>query len=509
MAERLKPVDVVTVVGVGMTGSILAWELAATGLWANNGKMPMSWIARVGLLIVAMCIGGPVLGDAESELRQFQARVKEFAGALQVTPQLETYSQIQRESVVDFVIANSLFVLLHESGHSLFDEFQVPVLGREEDAADQFAVISLLKVGSSMSHRVLAEAAKGWFLSDRRAKNEGNKPLYYDEHGLDQQRAYQIVCLMVGSNPIEFADLAKDAKLPEDRQKTCRRDWDKASTSWDVVVKPHRRSTDQPKVSIDVTYGDGKGTFNLYAKGFQSIRLLESVADYLSNELAWPMPFTLETQSCGFINARWMLATRKLTYCYELASDFADLYRVQGIKLRTTFETANTDDQPGYVPSAEAERIAANYQRQAVFYRTAEAPGTIIVSPAEHYLYVVQGKNRALRYGISVGQDCLQWAGELKVSQKTEWPEWTPTAALIARKPELPHFMAGGPGNPLGARALYLGNKVCQITGTNQPQTIGRSVNSGCFHLANNEVIDLYNRVPVGTRVVIRQAPEI
>ncbi len=469
----------------------------------------MCWIARVGLLIAALCSGGPSFGQAEqSQLRLFQAKVKEFAGALQDAPQLETYSQMQRESVVDFVIGNSLFVLLHESGHNVIGEFHIPVLGRQEDAADAFAVVSLLKVGSPMSHRVLAQAARGWFLSDARSKKEGDTPLYYDEHGLDQQRAYQIVCLMVGSNPLEFAGLANDVKLPEDRQQTCKQDWEDASTAWDTLLKPHRRAADQPKVDIDVTYGDGQGDLGLYAKGFQLFQLLESVRDYLSNELALPRPFALEARSCGAINAAWVAADRKLTYCYELAADFAELYRVQGIKLRTTFVTAKTEVRPGFVAPPEAERIAANYQRQAVFYRTTEASGTVIVSPAEHYLYVMQGKNRALRYGISVGQDCLQWAGALKVTRKAEWPEWRPTATMIARKPDLPHVVGGGPGNPLGARALYLDNKVGQITGTNQPQTIGELVRSGCIHLTNSEVIDLYDRVPIGTKVIIRQAPE-
>jgi lipoprotein-anchoring transpeptidase ErfK/SrfK len=345
-------------------------------------------------------------------------------------------------------------------------------------------------------------------LSDIRSKKDGDTPVYYDEHGLDQQRAYQIVCLMVGSNPLEFAGLANDAKLPEDRQRSCKQDWDDASTSWDALLKPHRRIADQPKVDIDVAYGDSQGDLGLYAKGFQLVQLLESVRDYLSNEFALPRPFALEAKSCGAINAAWVAADRKLTYCYELAADFADLYRVRGVKLRSTFVTPKTEVRPGYVAAPEAERIAANYQRQAVFYRTTEAPGTLIVSPAEHYLYFVQGKNRALRYGVSVSQDCLQWAGALKVTRKAEWPEWRPSAAMIARKPELPHVVEGGPGNPLGARALYLGNKICQITGTNQPQTIGQLVRSGCFHLTNSEVIDLYDRVPVGTKVIIRQAPE-
>jgi lipoprotein-anchoring transpeptidase ErfK/SrfK len=122
---------------------------------------------------------------------------------------------------------------------------------------------------------------------------------------------------------------------------------------------------------------------------------------------------------------------------------------------------------------------------------------------------VVQGNNRALRYGIGVGRDGFQWAGELRISRKAEWPDWTPPTEMIQRQPYLPRWMAGGPGNPLGARALYLGNTVYRLHGTNQPQTIGNAVSSGCFRLVNDDVIDLYNRIPVGSRVVVRQAPEL
>jgi lipoprotein-anchoring transpeptidase ErfK/SrfK len=167
------------------------------------------------------------------------------------------------------------------------------------------------------------------------------------------------------------------------------------------------------------------------------------------------------------------------------------------------------DDQPGYVPGADEEQLPEAFQRQVVFFRTTEPPGTIVVHTSERYLYIVQGNNRALRYGIGVGRDGFQWAGQLRIARKAEWPDWTPPTEMIERQPYLPRWMAGGPGNPLGARALYLGATVYRIHGTNQPQTIGHAVSSGCFRLVNGDVIDLYNRVPVGTRVVVRQAPEL
>lgn len=172
------------------------------------------------------------------------------------------------------------------------------------------------------------------------------------------------------------------------------------------------------------------------------------------------------------------------------------------------YNTSDTD-QPGYVPSAAEEQLAPEYQKTMVFYRTTEAPGTIIISTADRYLYLVQGDGRALRYGIGVGRDGFQWQGLVKISRKQEWPDWTPPPEMIERQPYLPRFMAGGAGNPLGARALYLGATVYRIHGTNAPQTIGTAVSSGCFRLVNADVTDLYNRVPVGTKVIVRQKPEI
>jgi lipoprotein-anchoring transpeptidase ErfK/SrfK len=172
-------------------------------------------------------------------------------------------------------------------------------------------------------------------------------------------------------------------------------------------------------------------------------------------------------------------------------------------------EQMSLPDQPGYVASAEEERLPPQFQRQLVLYRSSEAPGTIIVHTSERFLYVVQPNGRALRYGIGVGRDGFQWQGLLHITRKQEWPDWTPPAEMIARQPYLPRFMAGGPGNPMGARALYLGETVYRIHGTNQPQTIGSAVSSGCFRLVNGDVIDLYSRIPVGTKVIVRQKPEL
>jgi hypothetical protein len=256
-----------------------------------------------------------------------QERVNGVARSLQSNPKLKKLTETQRENVVNFVVGNMLFVMLHELGHGAVEQFKIPIIAREEDAADNFAIIRLLEVGSAFSHRILVEATRGWFLSDRRDRDAKEPLYYYDEHGLDKQRAYQIVCMMVGADPVAFKDLADQTKMPDDRQNTCRHDYDTAFSGWTTVMKPYQRSPEQPKTKIDVTYGDGQGTLDVYAQGFRSLRMLETVADRAADILAWPTPFALEMQTCGVINGMWEHGKNKLTLCYELAADFADLYR--------------------------------------------------------------------------------------------------------------------------------------------------------------------------------------
>jgi lipoprotein-anchoring transpeptidase ErfK/SrfK len=163
------------------------------------------------------------------------------------------------------------------------------------------------------------------------------------------------------------------------------------------------------------------------------------------------------------------------------------------------------DAEPGAMPAPEDKVISDAFRRQPVFYRSNEAPGTIVIDTSHRFLYLLQANNTALRYGIGVGRDGFQWNGLLKITRKAEWPDWTPPAEMIERQPYLPRFMAGGPGNPMGARALYLGNTVYRIHGTNAPETIGHAVSSGCFRLVNEQIEDLYDRVPVGTKVIVQQ----
>jgi lipoprotein-anchoring transpeptidase ErfK/SrfK len=147
--------------------------------------------------------------------------------------------------------------------------------------------------------------------------------------------------------------------------------------------------------------------------------------------------------------------------------------------------------------------LPARLRRQVVSYATHEAPGTVIIDTPNTYLYLVLGGGQAMRYGIGVGRDGFTWSGVQSVTRKAEWPDWTPPPEMIARQPYLPRHMAGGPGNPLGARAMYLGGTIYRIHGTNAPDTIGTHVSSGCIRLTNEDVADLYSRVNVGTRVIV------
>ena len=148
-------------------------------------------------------------------------------------------------------------------------------------------------------------------------------------------------------------------------------------------------------------------------------------------------------------------------------------------------------------------QIPARLHRNVVAYPTREAPGTVVIDTPNTYLYYVLGGGKAVRYGIGVGREGFTWSGVRAIERKAEWPDWIPPAEMLQRHPYLPRFMAGGPGNPLGARAMYIGGTVYRIHGTNAPSTIGRKVSSGCIRMRNEDVIDLYARVNVGTKVVV------
>jgi len=158
------------------------------------------------------------------------------------------------------------------------------------------------------------------------------------------------------------------------------------------------------------------------------------------------------------------------------------------------------EDQP---ETGQPKELPPNLKKQMVNYSTKEPAGTIVIDTPNTYLYLVLGNGRAIRYGIGVGREGFTWSGTERISKMSEWPDWHPPSEMIERQPYLPRFMAGGPGNPLGARALYLGKTLYRVHGTNQPSTIGQTVSSGCIRLLNEDIEDLYSRVQVGSRVVV------
>ncbi|HTP90554.1 MAG TPA: L,D-transpeptidase [Xanthobacteraceae bacterium] len=179
----------------------------------------------------------------------------------------------------------------------------------------------------------------------------------------------------------------------------------------------------------------------------------------------------------------------------------------QGYGSQPDYQQQAATPPQGYDPSSDGDMahppIDPKFERQVVAYNGHEQPGTIIIDTPNKFLYLVEDEGKALRYGIGVGRPGFTWAGEKTITAKREWPDWRPPDDMIKRRPDLPRYMAGGPDNPLGARAMYLGSTLYRIHGSNEPWTIGTNVSSGCIRLRNADVIDLYQRVKVGTKVVV------
>jgi hypothetical protein len=265
--------------------------------------------------------------EARSELEQ---RVLDIAHMFQNDPRYNKGKTPQQiKDGVEFVTGNVLFVLGHETAHALISELGIPVLGREEDAADALATIVALKMANSFADRVVVNAARGWFLADQRDRKEGTPSTFYDEHGMDLQRAYYIVCLLVGGQPEKFTGLAEEVKLPEERQGTCQGDYSNASWSWEQALKPHMRKPEDPKTKIAVNYGP-EGEYATLAELGRKLQILESVAEWLSEDFVWKRPISLEMQQCGQPGARWELDTKKVIVCYEIIREFVQLHRNYG-----------------------------------------------------------------------------------------------------------------------------------------------------------------------------------
>jgi hypothetical protein len=284
------------------------------------------WSTALGTLF--FCAASATAQPAAPAQTTLGQRIEAAAKAALNSPRLRGLTEQQRIDRVEFVAGNTLVLLSHELGHVLIAEMHLPLLGREEDAADTYAALRMLTFGTSFSQHELAQAAQGWFLNDRRDQETGEKPLFYDEHNLSQQRAYQILCLMVGSDPDKFKGLADQMKMPEERQRTCKRDFAKTSEGWQTVLKPWLREPGDPETKIDVVYGDGKGMYDGVVSMFRSIRFLETVAANSAAKYKWPHPFTLKMESCGHPGTDYDDEARIITICYETPFDFAELYRV-------------------------------------------------------------------------------------------------------------------------------------------------------------------------------------
>jgi DNA-binding Xre family transcriptional regulator len=311
------------------------------------------------LLILSICAAAPALSQpAPSSAPTVPSPTTPSSAAPSATPapsgkmsagarelgtdqRLKGMSQAQQMDMIEFVVGNMLFVGFHELGHAVIHELGLPVLGREEDAADSFATIAMINIGTDFSTRVLVQAARGWFLMDRRDRKEGEKLEFYDEHGLDQQRAYEIVCLMVGWNEDKFKELADWVHMPPERQDSCGGDYSNAEYSWNMVLKPHRRAPDQPKSKIDIKYGDAKGKLEVYERSLRAIGYLETIAGYAAELIVWPRPISIVLQECGDANAQWSPVTKTEMLCYELANDFFELYRKYGADGRLAKATMN------------------------------------------------------------------------------------------------------------------------------------------------------------------------
>jgi hypothetical protein len=295
----------------------------------------------VGALLVLMGLSGePALAQPfrvqiapprspSLEARQsFQARLDEQARLLAGSGHFRRVPENKRRALVEFVAGNVLFVTAHQIGHALISEMSLPTLAGAEQVADDFAILTALKLGEThFSDRILIEAAKGWFTGIRREKRAQGIPRYYDQHGFNVRRAYRMACLMVGADPVRFKALAEETRLPENLRRGCGGDYDRVSRSWERVLMPHRPAVDQPKARIELAYRAAPGTLEVYAQVFRNLRFLETIAEFAAGSFAWRAPILLEMRSCGDADAKWTPATRTLHVCYEMARDFAELYR--------------------------------------------------------------------------------------------------------------------------------------------------------------------------------------
>ena len=232
----------------------------------------------------------------------------------------------QRAEAMEFAMHDAIFTLYHETGHLLVHELGLPVLGKEEDAADALAVILILKYTDDEIERfnTLIDTADGWYFNAENSTGEGIDDLsYYDDHSLDIQRAYAMVCMMVGADPNEFGETADIYEMDQDRQDSCAGVYEQAETSWLAVLDPHFAS--EPGDEIPITYDDA-GDFAIIEENLKDWSVMENLAELVRTTFALPGPVTLRATQCGEANAYYDPGTHEITYCYELAAEMYNLY---------------------------------------------------------------------------------------------------------------------------------------------------------------------------------------
>jgi hypothetical protein len=288
-----------------------------------------SWRSCAIALALSTLAGGTLWAAPIPDAPDCEARLEAAVLAISTHPRVKDMPRDKLKATTEFALGNTLFALMHEMGHGLIYDLGLPVLGREEDAADAFATVMMLSMQSAVTHRVLVNAAKGWMISDRRSRDSGESAVFYDAHGLDLQRAYNIICLMVGSDPDEFDDLANEANMPEDRRSTCQGDYSNASWSWNKALEPFLRAPELEPMKYPIVFGEPEGSLDIFKQAFQASDIMGYVAAF-AGRYAWRKGFAIEVSMCGQPGASWDLPKRKILFCYELADDFVQLYKLHG-----------------------------------------------------------------------------------------------------------------------------------------------------------------------------------
>ncbi len=241
-----------------------------------------------------------------------------------ILPALEALSEEQQTESVQFVLGNAIFVLFHEGGHMLVSEFGLPVLGKEEDAVDSLSTLMLLEAGSEELDQAISDAADGWFLSDAAMSPEAEYA-FWDEHSVDPQRAYSIVCMMVGQDAARFKEFAEGAEFPADREAKCVDDYAKAKASWEGVLEPNK-AAEGAVSNVDIVYDEpASEELKPYAEWLKEADVLGILKVALADPYNLSDGITFRATTCGQVNAFWNPGTREVTYCYELAEFHAGL----------------------------------------------------------------------------------------------------------------------------------------------------------------------------------------